>query len=82
MRSYTADEAEAAFDELLDRAQHEPVQVTQHGRVAAVLVCAQDYADMRTYHADRLLKTLEQTAREAAMRGLTDADLQRLLQEP
>ncbi len=81
MRSYTADEAEATFDELLDRAQHEPVQVTRHGRVAAVLVSAQDHADMRAFQADRLLKTLDQTAREAAARGLTDAALQRLLQE-
>lgn len=82
MRSYTADEAEAAFDEVLDRAQHGPVQVTQHGRVAAVLVSAQDYADMRAFHAERLLKTLEQTTQEAAARGLTDAALQRLLQNP
>ncbi len=82
MRSYTADEAEASFDELLDRAQHEPVQVTRNGRAAAVLVSARDFADMRAFHADRLLKALEQTAREAATRGLTDAALGRLLQDP
>ncbi|HMX09888.1 MAG TPA: type II toxin-antitoxin system Phd/YefM family antitoxin [Burkholderiaceae bacterium] len=79
MLPYTANEAKTRFGELLDRVQREPVQVSRHNRVVGVMVSPEDYEAMRAFYADRLQRTLDQTAQEAAAKGLTDEELQRLL---
>lgn len=79
MLTYTANEAKTRFGELLDRVQREPVQVSRHNRVVGVMVSPQDYEAMRAFYADRLQRTLDQTAQEAAAKGLTGEELQRLL---
>ncbi|HMY98594.1 MAG TPA: type II toxin-antitoxin system Phd/YefM family antitoxin [Burkholderiaceae bacterium] len=79
MLTYTANEAKTRFGELLDRVQREPVQVSRHNRVVGVMVSPEDYEAMRAFYADRLQRTLDQTAQEAAAKGLTDKELQRLL---
>ena len=79
LQTITANEAKTRFGELIDRAQREPVGVTRRNRVVGVMVSAEDYAGMRAFYADRLGNTLRRTAREAAERGLTDSDVDRLL---
>ena len=53
MQTYTADNAQFHFDELLDRAQREPVRVVEGERVLGVMVSAEDYDAMLAYHANR-----------------------------
>ena len=79
MQTYTANEAKTRFGEFLDRVQREPVRVMRHDRVAGVMVSAQDYEAMRAFYADRLLKTMDNTADAAARAGLTPEKLAELL---
>jgi prevent-host-death family protein len=79
MLTYTANEAKTRFGEFLDRVQREPVRVMRHERVAGVMVSAEDYAAMRAFYADRLLKTMEATAAAAEQAGLTPEKLEQLL---
>ncbi len=79
MQTFTVNEAKTRFDELLDRVQRAPVQVTRHNRVVGVMVSAEDYEAMRRFYADRLRKTLRDTADEAAAAGLTEEKLAQLL---
>ena len=53
MQTYTTHDAQLHFDELLDRAQREPVRVVQGECVLGVMVSADDYDAMLTFHAHR-----------------------------
>lgn len=79
MQTFTANEAKTRFGEFLDRVQHEPVQVKRHDRVVGVMVSAEDYAAMRAFYADRLLKTMDNAADAATQAGLTPKKLAELL---
>lgn len=79
MQTYTANEAKTRFGEFLDRVQREPVRVMRHDRVVGVMVSAEDYEAMRAFYADRLLKTMDQTADAADQAGLTPEKLAELL---
>lgn len=79
MQTYTANEARTRFGELLDRVQREPVRVTRHNRVVGVMVSAEDYEAMRQFYADRLRKTMNETAVAAQRAGLTPEKLAELL---
>ncbi len=79
MQTFTANEAKTRFGELIDRVQREPIQVTRRNRVVGVMVSAEDYRAMREFYADRLRRTLKQSAEEAAGKGLTDKKLEQLL---
>lgn len=79
MQTYTANEAKTRFGEFLDRVQREPVRVTRHERVVGVMVSAEDYEAMRAFYADRLLKTMDETAADAERAGLTPEKLAELL---
>jgi prevent-host-death family protein len=79
MQTYTADEAKSRFGEFIDKVQHEPVRVMHHDRVVGVMVSADDFEAMRVYYADRLLKTMNDTASIAARAGLTPEKLAVLL---
>ena len=79
MQTYTANEAKTRFGEFLDRVQREPVRVMRHDRVVGVMVSADDYEAMRTFYADRLRKTLRETAAAAAAAGMTEEILEQLL---
>ena len=79
MQTYTANEAKTRFGEFLDRVQREPVRVMRHDRVVGVMVSAEDYEAMRAFYADRLVKTMDETADAAARAGLTPAKLDQLL---
>jgi len=79
METFSANEAKIRFGELIDRVQREPVCVTRRNRVVGVMVSADDYAAMREFYADRLARTLGETARAAEQKGLTLEELDRLL---
>ncbi|VFR31984.1 hypothetical protein ANK1_4050 [plant metagenome] len=79
MQTFTANEAKTRFGELIDRVQREPVRVTRRNRVVGVMVSAEDYDAMRAFYADRLRRTLKQSAEDAAAKGLTDEKLEQLL---
>jgi len=79
MQTLTANEAKTRFGELIDRVQRAPVQVTRRNRVVGVMVSAQDYRQMRAFYADRLRRTMRETAEQAAANGLTEEKLAELL---
>jgi prevent-host-death family protein len=79
MLTMTANEAKTHFGQLLDKAQREPVQVTRHDRVVGVMISAEDYEAMRAYYADRLRRTLRESAEGAVAAGLTEEKLAELL---
>ncbi|OHC61325.1 MAG: prevent-host-death protein [Rhodocyclales bacterium RIFCSPLOWO2_02_FULL_63_24] len=79
MQTYTANEAKTRFGEFLDRVQREPVRVMRHDRVVGVMVSAEDYEAMRAFYADRLLKTMNETAETTQRTGLTPEKLEELL---
>lgn len=79
MQTFTANEAKTRFGEFLDRVQREPVRVMRNHRVAGVMVSAEDYEAMRAFYADRLLKTMNETAESAERAGLTPEKLDELL---
>ena len=79
MQTFTANEAKTRFGEFLDRVQREPVRVMRHDRVVGVMVSAEDYEAMRAFYADRLLKTMNDTAEGAERAGLTPEKLDELL---
>jgi len=79
MQTYTANEAKTRFGEFLDRVQREPVRVMRHDRVVGVMVSAEDYEAMRVFYADRLRRTLQETAAGAEAAGLTEEKLALLL---
>ena len=79
MQTYTANEAKTRFGQFLDNVQREPVRVMRHDRVVGVMVSAQDYEAMRAFYADRLLKTMDETAAAAEKAGLTPEKLEQLL---
>jgi prevent-host-death family protein len=81
MREMTANEAKTRFGEFLDRAQREPVRVTRRNRVICVLVSAEDYEAMRVFYADRLRHRFQESAQQAAQRGLTEETLKKLLMD-
>ncbi len=79
MQTMTANQAKTQFGAFIDMAQKEPVRVMRHDRVVGVMVSASDYEAMRAFFADRLVRTLDQTAAQAAAAGLTSAQLETLL---
>ena len=54
MQTYTAQEAQIHFDELLDQAQRAPVRIVQGDRILGVMVSAGDYDAMQAFFANRL----------------------------
>jgi len=79
MRSYSAREARNRFGEFLACVQYEPVRVIRKGKVAGVMVSAEDYEAMRRFYAERLRRTMDECARNAEAAGLTEAKLSQLL---
>jgi len=81
MQTFTANEAEARFDELIDRVQRESIQVTRRNRVTGVMISTEDYQGMRAFHVDQLRRTMGETAEQATAKGLTDEKLEQLLSD-
>ena len=64
---------------MIDMAQKEPVRITRHNQVVAVMVSEQDCDDMRAFYANRLKNTLQAVAASARGCGLTQDKLDGLL---
>lgn len=79
MQTFTANEAKNRFGELLDIVQREPVRVTSRDSVVGVMVSIEDYEAMRAFYADRLRKTMDETADAAEQAGMTPEILEQLL---
>ena len=60
-------------------AQKEPIRITRHNQVVAVMVSEQDCDDMRAFYANRLKNTLQAVAASARDRGLMQDKLDGLL---
>ena len=81
MQILSANEAKTQFGQMIDMVQKAPVQVTRRDRVVGVMVSAQDYEDMRSFYANRLIHTLHSTAVAAEAQGLTQRQLDKLLRD-
>ena len=89
MIKITSMEAQNRFGQLLDTVQREPVTITRHGRVAAVMVSPQDMDDLNNARARRskAVADCEAWSRRAdksalpAAAELTDEDVVRLVHE-
>ena len=79
MREMAAREAKNLFGQLLDAAQRAPVRVTKKGRAVGVMMSMEQYARLRGAAWDALNETMDRMAKRATARGLTDAELKKLL---
>ena len=79
MREIAAREAKNQFGQLLDAAQKAPVRVTKKGRPVGVMMSMEQYARLRGVAWDALNETMDRMAKRATARGLTDAELEKLL---
>ena len=85
MRTIVADSTDTKVRQLIQAAATEPVTVMDNGEPAAVVLSPAEFA--RLDHANRirqeakarLLATLAASQAEATARGLTEAELERLL---
>jgi PHD/YefM family antitoxin component YafN of YafNO toxin-antitoxin module len=75
MRSMTVKEARDSFDRMLKAAKREGV-VLRDGKVdTAVVVSPEEYARLRQWRIEGLLKAMDKVAAEAAANGLTEEKL-------
>lgn len=89
MITKTSAEAQNQFGHLLDTVQREPVVITRHGRMAAILVSPQVMDELSNARARRskALADLEawrkkaRKSRTAEAAALTDEDVNRMVHE-
>jgi prevent-host-death family protein len=79
MQEVTALEAKTRIGQLIDAAQRRPVTFTKNGRAAVVVMSVEDYGRKRQSAAQRLGQIMDQAAKEAAHKDLTEAKLDELL---
>jgi hypothetical protein len=82
MRSMTVKEAKESFESMLETAKREGVVLRDDGKDVATVLSPQEYALFRQWRTDRLLKTMDKIAAEAAANGLTEEKLAELLKQP
>jgi prevent-host-death family protein len=85
MRTLSADAKKIKIRELIDAAREEPVTVLENGAPAAVVLSPAEFERLdeqdriRREAKIRLRQTMAAMQKEAAERGLTDSELDRLL---
>lgn len=79
MTEMTALDAKNRFGQLMEMAQRKPVTITKNGRPSVVVMSADAYDRRRSSAQERLRAALERTRTDAARKGLTEADLEKLL---
>lgn len=79
MRTIPALEAKNRFGQLIEAAQREPVAVTKQGRPAVIVLSAAEYERYRRYLGEQLLASVHELQEEAAQKGLTEEELEKLL---
>ena len=87
MQVLSNDAGEIKIRELIEAARSEPVTVTQNGEPVAVVLSPSEFDRLdaqdriRREAKERLRQTISSIHREAADRGLTEAELDRLLSD-
>jgi prevent-host-death family protein len=85
MRMLSADTEKIGIRELIDAVRDEPVTVLANGKPAVVVLSPaefdrlEEHDRIRREAKARLLETISTIHREAAERGLTEAELERLM---
>ena len=85
MRTLSAETKQIAIRELIEAAREEPVTLLENGAPAAVVLSPAEFDRLdeqdriRRDAEARLRQTIVEIQREAAERGLTEAELERLL---
>lgn len=82
MRSMTVKEARDSFDRMLEAAKREGVVLRDGEFDTAVVVSPEEYARLRQWRVEGLLKAMDKVAAEAAANGLTEEKLAELLKQP
>ena len=85
MRTLSTDQADTKIRQLIEAASREPVTVLENGEPAAVVLSPAEFHRLdeqdriRREAKARLRQTLANVHRDAAARGLTEAEIERLL---
>ncbi len=85
MQTLSADNNDIKLRDLIEAARKEPVTVLENGAPAAVVLSPAEFDRLdeqdriRREAKDRLRQTMARMQKEAAARGLTEAELERLL---
>ena len=85
MRTLSTDAKDIKVRELIEAARDEPLTVLENGEPAAVVLSPAEFDRLdeqdriRREAKTRLRETISAIQKEAARRGLTDAELERLL---
>ncbi len=85
MRTIAAESTDAKVQELIEAARSEPVAVTRDGQTAAVVLSPAAFERLdeddriRREAKARLRRTIAAIQKGAAMRGMTETELERLL---
>lgn len=79
MRTVPADEAAKEWRKLVSQAEREPVKVIGGDMPDVVVMSEAQYSRLRGEAWDRLMGTIHALQDEAARRGLTGAELEKLL---
>ena len=87
MRRFSSDSGEIKLSELIDAARNEPVTIVENNEPVAVVLspCEFDRLDkqdrVRREARARLRQTISSIQREAAGRGLTETEFDRLMSD-
>jgi prevent-host-death family protein len=85
MRTLSAETKQIAIRELIEAARKEPLTLLENGEPAAVVLSPQEFDRLdeqdriRRDAKARLRQTIAEIQREASERGLTEAELERLI---
>ncbi|EOI3467220.1 type II toxin-antitoxin system Phd/YefM family antitoxin [Cronobacter turicensis] len=74
MQTLTANEAKTQFGNLLLMVQREPVQINRNGKPVAVVISAQEYAEIDALKRQLLKAKLERAKQDIDHGRLTDGD--------
>ena len=82
MKSMAASDARQSFASLLDSAAREPVVIRRQQRDVAVVMSMHEYQHMARLNVAEFQRFCDQVGQRAADAGLTEAELDRLLNTP
>ena len=82
MKSMAASDARQSFASLLDSAAREPVVIRRQQRDVAVVMSMHEYQRLARLNVAEFQRFCDQVGQRAADAGLTEAELDRLLNTP
>ena len=82
MKSMAASDARQSFASLLDSAAREPVVIRRQQRDVAVVMSMYEYQRLARLNVAEFQRFCDQVGQRAADAGLTEAELDRLLNNP